>query len=89
MRSMRVCGVLGTVVVMCSCGNPDPLIVPLMPGSGAFATCGACDTKWMIKSITYTEPPRSLNGEPPTERANIDVQFHAIVPRIQRPHLIV
>lgn len=53
---VRIVGMVATVVVMCPCGSPEPMILPVVAGQYGRAQCSACDSIIRAESITYYEP---------------------------------
>jgi hypothetical protein len=83
-RKFQIIGMNATIVAMCSCGNPSPLIIPYIPGSGGGCQCAACGTQWALKKLDASEPLRTEENAGRVQ-ATCNIDLHAIIPRIVRP----
>lgn len=60
-------------VLQCSCGCPEPLLLPFHPGPGHFSvTCPQCRTTYQLARMTLTQ-------------GNLQIGIGATMPRILAP----
>lgn len=78
---IKLFGITATVVFQCTCGYPEPLVMPVVPGVPSGAQCPACDLIWRCKGIDYAEVEHSA-GE---GKVKINVNLTADMPRIVKP----
>ena len=65
-----------TLVGLCTCGNPAPILLVLHPGAPNHTKCNKCGTKYRLQTFGYSEN----NPE-----AGADVEIISAPPTIVRP----
>jgi hypothetical protein len=84
---LKIHGFHGTILASCPCGNPVPMLVPVIPGSGLGAQCNQCGIQWVPSKIDYREPQRQPGQEIPDGEmvAKISIGLEPVVPDIIVP----
>lgn len=76
---LRIISIVAAVTAMCPCGNPDPLVLPAVPGAAAQTVCGKCRKIWHCDTIEYEEKLPTPEQEIPEIQCKLKVGASAKV----------